>query len=127
MNVNSGKVLDLWDGSKCDDAEIVQLGYGQEMQQRWLLTTCTTTKVPRKIMMMVPTRTFSSRFGYATIAQFFAARDIYVLDRHSADGATNGNGLYVFPFRIQSMEQQGKDRPMIISSFTHLKTPSTSE
>lgn len=94
MNVLSNKVVDLWDGSIGDqDCEIVQLGYGHETQQRWVINSCEGGPVSRAVMTMVRNEGIFLPIWLRYYRQFFAEQDIYVLDHDSTDGSTEGHGF----------------------------------
>jgi hypothetical protein len=97
LNVRSGKALDLRDGSSCDDAQFIQVGYWHGMQQRWVLTACDAGTVSRAVLTLVRNERIFLPIWLRYYRQFFSAQDIYVLDHQSTDGATEGDDFMRIP------------------------------
>jgi hypothetical protein len=97
VNVHSGKALDLWDGGKCDDVQIVQMGYWHGKQQRWVLTPCDAGPVSRAVLTMVRNEAVFLPIWLRYYRQFFSPEDMYVVDHQSEDGSTDGEGFIRIP------------------------------
>ena len=97
INVNSGKALDVYDASHDDDATIAQFKYWHGPQQRWRLATPDASTTTRAIMTMVRDEHVFLPIWLRYYSKFFQAENIYVLDHHSTDGSTDGDGFVRIP------------------------------